>query len=380
MTVVGLIGLLLGLLAWHVAFVHSTRTRVGVFLLAFLFHGLAALIYYRWVQTNTADTILYYYDPYRFYGEGIGFGTHFVVYFVQFLKESIGGTYLDYFFLFQAAGFWGIAFLMRTLEEVYLELGTEQPALSYLILFLPGIHFWTSAIGKDAWLFLGSSLVVWSAMRLGTRFIPFAIGIAIMVLFRPHIALLALVALAAAVLFERRVATLPKLFLLVAAVVGAVFVVGTVESTFNLEINSAESVSDFLQKQSEITSEIEGGTAVVGASYPVRLLSLLFRPFFVDAGGAFGLISSFENAFILFMIFTIFRNFGQARTLLRRVYFLRFAMIFAVVLALMLALVYYNVGLGLRQKMMFMPPLLVFFATLIGVRRARTQAAALSYA
>jgi hypothetical protein len=380
MTAVGFVGLLLGLLAWQVAFVNRTRTRVGVFLLAFVFHAAAAFVYHEWVQTNTADTILYYFDPYSFYGEGIGLGTQFVVYLVQFLKETIGGTYLDYFLLFQAAGFWGIAFLMRTLEEVYLELGVEQPRLSYLILFLPGIHFWTSAIGKDAWLFLGCSLAVWSAMRLGRRFIPFGIAIVIMILFRAHIALLALTALAVAVLFERRVGTFAKIALLVSALAGAVFVLGTVESTFNVDIRSAESVGDFLQKQSEVTSQIEGGTAVVGASYPVRLLSLLFRPFFFDAGGAFGLISSFENAFILFMAVTIFRYFSEARALARRVFFLRFAAVFGVVLALLLALVYYNVGLGLRQKMMFMPSLLVFFAALIGVRQARLRPVALSYA
>ena len=185
MTLMGLLGVILALLAWQVAFVEKTRTRIAVFFLAFLFHIGTAVVYYFWSQTTSADAIMYYYDPYRFYGTGFGMGTRFVVYLVQFLRESLGGTYLDYFLLFQAFGFWGIVFLMRTFEEVHIELGTPQSRFSYLLLLLPGVHFWTSAIGKDGPLFLAASLAVWSAMRLRRRFVGFSLAVLLMVLFRP---------------------------------------------------------------------------------------------------------------------------------------------------------------------------------------------------
>ena len=38
MTLMGLLGVILALLAWQVAFVEKTRTRIAVFFLAFLFH------------------------------------------------------------------------------------------------------------------------------------------------------------------------------------------------------------------------------------------------------------------------------------------------------------------------------------------------------
>ena len=38
------------------------------------------------------------------------------------------------------------------------ELGQTQSKYVYLLLFLPGLHFWTSAIGKDAPLFLGVAI------------------------------------------------------------------------------------------------------------------------------------------------------------------------------------------------------------------------------
>ena len=380
MTLVGLLGPIIALLAWQMAFVERTRTRAAIFFLAFLTHIGTTILYYFWVQTTVADTILYYDDPYSFYGTGFGMGTRFVIYMVQYLKDILGGTYLDYFLLFQAFGFWGVVLMMRIFEEIHIELGTKQSPFTYLLLFLPSIHFWTSAIGKDAPLFLAASLAVWSAMQLRRRFIAFGLSILIMVLFRPYIALAALMALALSAFIDPRNSVGTKLVLLLAAFAAVVPVLGTVENTFRVDVTSAESVSDFFQYQSEISAQDEGGSAVVGASYPVRIFSLLFRPLFVDANGAFGLIASLENLFLMFILFQMLRNFGSVKKLVRSVFFVRFGSIFAVVLILLLGFVYYNVGLGLRQKVMFMPGLLTLFVAVLAVKHAKAARTALSYA
>ena len=380
MTLVGLLGPIIALLAWQMAFVERTRTRAAIFFLAFLTHIGTTILYYFWVQTTVADTILYYDDPYSFYGTGFGMGTRFVIYMVQYLKDILGGTYLDYFLLFQAFGFWGVVLMMRIFEEIHIELGTKQSPFTYLLFFLPSIHFWTSAIGKDAPLFLAASLAVWSAMQLRRRFIAFGLSILIMVLFRPYIALAALMALALSAFIDPRNSVGTKLVLLLAAFAAVVPVLGTVENTFRVDVTSAESVSDFFQYQSEISAQDEGGSAVVGASYPVRIFSLLFRPLFVDANGAFGLIASLENLFRMFILFQRLRNFGSVKKLVRSVFFVRFGSIFAVVLILLLGFVYYNVGLGLRQKVMFMPGLLTLFVAVLAVKHAKAARTALSYA
>ena len=380
MTLVGLLGPIIALLAWQMAFVERTRTRAAIFFLAFLTHIGTTILYYFWVQTTVADTILYYDDPYSFYGTGFGMGTRFVIYMVQYLKDILGGTYQDYFLLFQAFGFWGVVLMMRIFEEIHIELGTKQSPFTYLLFFLPSIHFWTSAIGKDAPLFLAASLAVWSAMQLRRRFIAFGLSILIMVLFRPYIALAALMALALSAFIDPRNSVGTKLVLLLAAFAAVVPVLGTVENTFRVDVTSAESVSDFFQYQSEISAQDEGGSAVVGASYPVRIFSLLFRPLFVDANGAFGLIASLENLFLMFILFQMLRNFGSVKKLVRSVFFVRFGSIFAVVLILLLGFVYYNVGLGLRQKVMFMPGLLTLFVAVLAVKHAKAARTALSYA
>jgi hypothetical protein len=380
MTAVGLLGILLSFLAFPFSAVEKTPTRISLFFLGCLAHNVAAVVYYFYTQTASADTVLYYYDPYDMFRVGVQPGTLFVVHFVQTLRGAIGGSYLDYFMIFQAFGFWGIVFLMRTVEEIYIELDVPQPRMAYFVTFLPGIYFWTSAIGKDAPLFLGASMAVWAAMQLRRRFPAFAFGVLLMTLIRPHIALVALVALATAAFFDRRAKGYVKILLLLVALLGSFWVAQTLTTSLNINVTSAESLSEFFSRQSTITDRVAGTTNVAAASFPFKLFSLLARPFFIDAQGAFGLVASVENIFILLMIGTILRRWRDSRQLAGQVFFLRFALIFAVALTLLLAMVYYNVGLGLRQKMMFMPGLITFYVALLAMRRVRERPQVLGYA
>ena len=379
-TFVGFFYLLLSFAGFRFAFVEPTRKRVAILAAAWFLHLLATVVYFDYVQTHAADTAMYYNDPLGWYGGEFQFNTYAVIWIVQTLKLLFGGSYFDYFLLFQAFGFWGIAMLMRVIEEIYQELGTEQPTLSYLLLFLPGLHFWTAAIGKDALLFLASAMAVWAAMLVHRRFLVMAAAIALMVLIRPHVALVAVAALAMAAFFDPRTKPHIKAVLLVAALAGFGVVAGTVQSTFRVDVTNVDSVSDFLATKNEVFGEIEGGTAVVGASLPVRILSLLFRPLFFDAEDLFGLVASFENLFLVFAVGTILVRFRTSFALSRQIFFLRFSLLFAGGLILMLGWVYYNVGLGLRQKMMMMPALLSFFIAVVAVHQARRVQARLGYA
>ncbi len=367
---VGVIGIFLCLLAWLVASERATPNRVYLFLVLMALHIGASIAFYIYVQSAPADSGLYYYDPYGMARWNFGLGTVFLVRLVQTMREWIGGSYLDYFLIFQAFGFWGLVLLMRTFEEVHAKLGLKPTALSYLLLFLPGVHFWTSAIGKDAPLFLGCSLAVWAAMRFPARLPYFALAVFIMVLFRPHIALVAVAALATAEFFDPRSSTIRKLGLLMVALAGMALVAGTIQTTFSVDVTSADSLTGFFERQQAIGQGIGGGTAVADASYPVKLLSLLFRPFFFDSSGGFALVASMENVVYVFVVGFLLLNVPLVVRLSTRIYFLRFCLVFATTLILLLALVYYNVGLGARQKTMIVPALFSLVVAVWAVRRS----------
>jgi hypothetical protein len=275
--------------------------------------------------------------------------------------------------IFQGFGFWATVFMMRIFEEASLELGVEQPRYTYFLLFIPSLHFWTASIGKDGPLVLASAMAVWAAMRFWRRIIVFGLAVTMMMLFRPHIALVAMGAVSIAALLDTRSRASVRVMLLVATLAATWLVSSTVQATFAVDVTSSESLGNFFATQSDAVQRMETESEVIAASYPMKLISLLFRPFFFDAGGALGAVASFENLLMLLMIGALAFRIRDTVALFKNVFFLRFALIFTVALTLLLAYVYYNVGLGLRQRSMFLPPLICFFVVLLYVRPAKQQ-------
>lgn len=378
-TAVGLAGILLGFLSIVLVLGRSESggvNRVGLVFILALVQVLTAIFFYNWALTNTTDAATYYYDPYGFFIRGFQLNTGFIIWVVQSLKGSVGGTYLDYFLLFQATGTWGLVFLLKTYGDVFKLAGQEVPWPLYLTLFLPGFHFWTAYIGKDGLLFLAAVMTVWAAISIRDRWLAFGIGVVIMVLVRPHIALLAVASGAIAIAFDKRTPPLVKLALALVSFGGLLAVAGTIRNAFEIDVTSAESVTDFLSAYSQTTQGVAGTTTVAYDSFLLRVVSLLFRPLFFDASGLLGLVASFENLVIVYVVYRIVSNFRWVVALYKGLFVIRFAVLFAVALTLLLSLMYYNVGLGLRQKLMMMPAYYVVFAAIIATARRQRAAPA----
>lgn len=369
-TFVGWVGILLGFLAvFLVAGRERGITRLSVALVLAAMQTAVGIYFHEWAQTGTTDASLYYNDPYDFYERGFGLNTQFVIWAVQGLKELVGGTYLDYFLLFQAAGTWGAMYLMKTFEDVHRVARAPFDRRLLLLLFLPGLHFWTAFIGKDGFLFLGAAMCGWAMIHIRQRWLAFGIGLTLMTLFRPHIAALAVASLAGAIFLDRDTRGIPKMLLGGLALVGIVIVAGTIQSTYQLDITNSDAVSDFLARQSRVSAVAEGTTSVGDVGFITGVFSLLFRPLFFDANGIEGLIVSFENLVIVGIFAYFIWRARWLGPLFRGVLVVRYSVFFAALVTFMLALTYYNVGLGLRQKMMMMPAILTIFCAVVATQR-----------
>jgi hypothetical protein len=288
------------------------------------------------------------------------------------MKHAVGGTFLDYFLLFQVISFFGICVLTRTIEEIYRELGVEQPLYVYFLPLLPGLHFWTCAIGKDGALLLAVCLSIWAMMNLRRRYLAMGAALVIMVVIRPHIASLAVAALALTILFDGKTRLAPRILLVAVTLVGLAYSLTFVGDMTSVDLTSPDDVSDYLAAHEEVTKDAEtAGNSAVYGSYPFKMLSLLFRPMFIDATDIMGLAASMENLILLLLFGTLAARLRTVAGLVRRLSYIRFALIFAVLVAALLALVYYNIGLGLRQKTMFVPAIIIIFVTVIALGQAR---------
>lgn len=375
MSLVGIFGLLLALAAVFVADLRRDRRRIAVFALLLVLHTAMCLLFYVFAEASGSDAQFYYYDPGRWRGAS-GFGTVFLVNLIQFLRDSFGGSFLDYFMIFNAIGFWGLVMMMLVMQETFADLDLRVPTLAYLTLFLPGLHFWTGFIGKDAPLFFAIALSIWAAMRIQRRYLAFGIAVAIMLLFRPHIALVALVAVAAAVILDKRTKLILKAGMIAGALAAGAIAIPDLQTTYRLDLGNADSVSEFVAERSAVTEESGGDAMLMNAGLPFKILSLWSRPFFFDADAMLAYAASVENAALLAIMALILFSFRSTWAAFRMVLHVRYSAFLFVAITLLIAAVNFNVGLGLRQKMMAMPALLAIFSAVLAVRMARARHAA----
>ena len=358
--IVGLTGAAISVAALPFSSVRLTKGKILLAAALLGLHMAGCVGYYLYVQDASADTALYYFFT-RYAQQDFAVGTVFVAKLTQYLRFQLGGSYFECFVFFQSLGFWGVILLMRSFQEIQQKIGASEMLLPTYLLFLPSIHFWTSAIGKDAPLFLAVSLCVWSALNWRKRLVPFALALVIMVLFRAHIALIAVLAVAVAAFLQPGFSIGRKAALMGLTVVGGLLLAESVEQTTSVDVTSASSFASFADRQSHIAESVTGTTSIGNAPLVVRFFSLLFRPLFFDAGGAAGLISSLENVGSILLFVYLARNWRSIRALARQVFFLQFCIAFSAILIVLLSFVYYNVGLGLRERVMVFPPLLCVF-------------------
>lgn len=359
--VVGLAGAVMSLVALPLNSARATTGRLFMAVGMLLLHAAASVAYYIYAKHNGGDALWYYYDWYNWANKPFSLGTVAALQFTQFLKTDLGASYVECYIFYQSVGFCGIMMLMRSFQEIHENLKVRETILSSYLLFLPSMYFWTSGIGKDALLFFAISLCVWAVISFRKRIPYFCFALLVMVLFRAHIALVVVTALAAAALFHQGIAAGRKIGLLALTSVAAISLVGSVRTTLRVDVTDPHSIGAFLDRRSAIPVSSLGASAVLNAPFPERLASLLFRPFFFDATGIFGIVSSVENVGSVLLFFCLARRWRTIRLLAKRVFFIEFCVFFTFILILLLSLVYYNVGLGVRERVMVFPPLFCVF-------------------
>lgn len=378
--IVALIGLSISFFAYFIAFPNPQQRRFDVYLLVLVFHLAATIAYWLLSFEEAMDAFTYYRDPYGFVRMSpFEEGTYFVVHFVQLIRNTLGGSFLDHFLFFQSFGMVGIALLARCINEMAESLQVPVPLHVYGLLLFPGMHFWSVAIGKDAPLMMAICLALWSSMRIDRRLVWMAIALAIMGLIRPHVAAIAVVALAGSLFLTRSLSLKYKITLGPIALLAMVYLAFLGLRRLGVEGPDLSSITEFIEYQQNLGKDYGSGADIQSMSFPLKVITLLFRPFWVDAPGMLGLVASAENTILVAVFgYILFRLKTLAR-LCRNVAYMTYSVIFSALMIILLSLVNYNIGLGQRQKMMAIPTLLIIVATIYMYRRyfgSASQAAA----
>ena len=259
-----------------------------------------------------------------------------------------------------------------------------------LVVLLPSILFWSSAIGKDALeqLFIGVSAYGFAraTKRLDPRAILVcSIGVAGSAAVRPHIgAMLAVSILVPLGLGKTRtrsgwIATAGKMLLLPLLAAGTLFMVSQAELFVGMQSSDFENgIKTLNTKQQDAILGIS--TFNQGESLPRRIVEgpfMLFRPFPWEVHSATAGIASLEGIGLLYLcwrrrreLWALLRRWREAYVGFLLLYSLEFSIIFAAASG--------NFGTLVRQRIMLVPIVLMLFcaersATAAAVRRPVLQ-------
>lgn len=243
-----------------------------------------------------------------------------------------------------------------------------------LIFFFPTIVLWTSGTGKDAFMILclGTAAIGFAKLLTGRlRGIPvLALGLWGAGVVRPHLVLIFLVAALASspiVILRSRASTGgsgagARLALIAVLSLTVVIAVDRAESFFGIDELNVESAE-------AVTARVEGNTSRSGAvfetqdpnspmGYARAVVTVLFRPFPVEAGNLQGLATALEGVLLLVVgYFSIPRLRALPRALLYTPFV---AWAFTYVAAFIFAFASIgNFGILARQRAQMLPVLFV---------------------
>ena len=293
--------------------------------------------------------------------------------FIQILTGLVycvtGTSLLAGFLVFSWLAFWGLVLIVLAARTAIPEIDARR--YSWLVLLLPSTLYWSSAVGKDAWMALAIGLCVLGVARLLTDakggFLLLLLGLTAAGLTRPHIGLMVFGALVLAYLVRRAPTSVlgPWRKLLGIAVIALIGIVIVQQATTFLKIDdlSPDSVETAMDRASSTSSG--GGANVepaVGGSVtrlPWAALTVLLRPFPWEAHNVQSLVTALEGVFLVALAW---RSRDRLRTVVgsaRRRPYLLFVAGYSVVFVYAFSSVA-NLGTLARERVQLVPLLLLF--------------------
>lgn len=352
--------LLTGLLVFLISLATVTftakkiRLSVSFVLALFLWHTAFSLAY--WYYFSGADASSYFNLATN---GGLDFtpGGRFVNSIAMILVQGLGFSFLNSFLFFNLIGTLGLLLLAKTLLEVSGD-GWERK-IAIAVVFLPGLSFWSSALGKDAIAFFGISSAVYASVNIQRRWILFSVGSIFLFLVRPYAAAFQLAAAVMALTLSRRVSVVKRAaFLTISGGTAGILIPFALNYVGLGEANSLADTADYIENRQSYN--LGGGSSIDirEMSMPVQLFTYMFRPLFFDARGLLDILVSAENA-ALFALFiaTVVAVYKVVRS--SRSFVVSFNFIYLTIGWIVFAVTTANLGLAVRSKTMLLPSLLV---------------------
>ncbi|TBX66367.1 hypothetical protein EZL74_10990 [Flavobacterium silvisoli] len=325
----------------------------------FFYHLVFVLISYQYYVTKGGDAPLYWhttnYSHHKSWVYFLNYGTDFIL-FLNYPFIKLGLPLWFGFLLYGCIGFFGILKWMQWAEQV---LGSPVSYkginILWVVLLFPSLHFWTAALGKEPLVFWGIASVFYALTIQKYNTFSFIAGSLLLIVIRPHVALMLLLAAVLIFVFQKKYSLRFRLILATAAVsvFGALcYMVLQITKIRYLDWNRIRYYNEY----SILSFKNSGGyVPMLDYTYFYRLFSFNFRPLFFEVQSVFGFFSAAENTLLLLL-------YGLALLIVIRYYpkiafpaWMQITFLFVLIASLLYIQRYANFGIFMRTKIMYQP-------------------------
>jgi hypothetical protein len=281
----------------------------------------------------------------------------------------VGPNTVAGFLIFSWLGFWGLFYFYRAFQLAIPE--GRSRSYARLLFLLPSMLYWTSSIGKEAWMMFALGIAAFGVARIltgspGRGIALTGVGLWFAALVRPHIATIAAVGLVFAYMARRpagkqtSLVPIVKLVTLVGLSAVVLFLFRDAEeyltrSKVDPQAGVASVSREIAFRTSQGGSQFQPHPVLESpAEAPLAVFTVLFRPTVVEADNLQVVGAALEASFLLLLsLFRIPWALSALRSMRRRPY-LVFAFV-NVVLFIVALSVLANFGLLARQRTLLMP-------------------------
>jgi hypothetical protein len=289
-------------------------------------------------------------------------GTYFIYALNYFPSNILNLSYFTGTMLYSLIGFIGMTYFY----VIAVELIPNNPQYKgyYLfpfLFFLPNLHFWSCAVGKDALLFFCIAIFTYGFLQPIKRIPMIILGLALAYFIRPHITLFMLLGFGMAYFSGKNVSIVQRILFFGVMIGVSIAILPMVMEFAKIEEASVDSFNSFSESKAALLSRSHTNSAIDISSYPfpLKVFTFLYRPFFFDINGIPALLASFENLLLLLLTLTVIRN-KPLQTFRNAPFVLQGMVYFLIIGTLAFSQSLGNVGIMIRMRNMFLPGLIIY--------------------
>jgi hypothetical protein len=346
-----------------------------VALLSLFGHAVGAFAFYYYTANIGSDSS-YYFDGATTQYQGLGYW--FVFFILGYAKKYLlGESLLNAFMVSGAISFVASIYYLLTykilLDKITIKQAYPNNLLFYpalLLLCWPSYFFWSAGLVKDNFTFLSIGLIFYTIANgkfnlqsLLTLIIAFALGFFV----RPYLFVIFSLSIYFYVLLSNQ-----KFAIKIALSVSLILVTLLLIPLLNLYVKmmhfSGFTLFDFGKYAVQQQNYMQVGTAfpmfthsawLVFLFLPYFFLANIFLPLGFGMHGLFTTLSAIENAFLLGLIWFFLKNRPTWKKLKHELNIIYFYLVYFFIGMSCLSIMNTNMGVAMRQKMMYVPALLI---------------------